>query len=380
MKAIVNGQIVTETGIIWDGVILLSGDTILKVGKASEVTIPDGVPKIDANGAYVGPGFVDIHVHAGGAYDLCFEPIQAAEYFLCHGTTTLLATTSYNMPYNTFLDAIRSVKTAMEKTPVIKGLYLEGPYMNPKYGARADLNPWRGPIDETQFHALVDEAGEDAKVWAIAPEREGIISFLEYARKVNPEVVFAVGHSEATPAQIRALGKYKPTLQTHSTNATGRLPVPGGTRGIGPDEYCFCEPDVYTELISDSCAVHVSAEMQQLLLHNKGVHRVVLITDSTSPANENPPELAHVTDLNFDHLGGLSGSRMTMEQACRNIMQSSNCGIAQAFLMASTNPAKVIGLGDEIGSIAPGKKADLVFVDDKFCVKSVILGGKRCEF
>ncbi|MBR4030851.1 MAG: amidohydrolase family protein, partial [Clostridia bacterium] len=260
---------------------------------------------------------------------------------------------------------------------VIKGFYFEGPFINVKYGCNSDLNPWSPDnIPEEQYKAFVDEAGTYAKVWITAPERADIKGFAEYARKVNPEVVFAVGHSEATPMQIRAMGKYRPTLQTHSMCATGRVPVCGGTRGYGPDEYCFKESEVYTELICDSLGIHVHPEMQQLLIHNKGIDKVILVTDSTMDDCENPPELAHITDLNFDHNGGLAGSRLTMDQACKNIMTNTNCGIAQAFLMASTNPAKAIKMDEEIGSIDIGKKADLVFVDDKFNVKQVMSEGK----
>lgn len=100
-----------------------------------------------------------------------------------------------------------------------------------------------------------------------------------------------------------------------------------------------------------------------------------MITDSTNSDSPNPPHLAHIRDLNFDHNGGIAGSKMTMDLACRNIMTNTNCGIAQAFLMASTNPARVIGMDEEIGSVAVGKKADLVFVDDKFTIKNVLLQG-----
>ena len=85
-------------------------------------------------------------------------------------------------------------------------------------------------------------------------------------------------------------------------------------------------------------------------------------------------------DLSFNDLGRLAGSKLTMEKACRNIMSHTNCGIAQAFVMASLNPAKVIGMDDKIGSIEPGKIADLVFVDDKFNVSKVMLNGEICEF
>ena len=86
--------------------------------------------------------------------------------------------------------------------------------------------------------------------------------------------------------------------------------------------------------------------------------------------------MAHITDLNFDHNSDLCGSRLTLDQACKNIMEATNCGIAQAFLMASTNPSKVVGMYDEIGSIAPGKDADLVFVSDRFQVKRVLVAGE----
>jgi N-acetylglucosamine-6-phosphate deacetylase len=159
-------------------------------------------------------------------------------------------------------------------------------------------------------------------------------------------------------------------------NATGRLPAPGGTRDFGPDEYCFKELDVYCELISDSIGIHVNREMQQLLVHVKGYQRVILITDSTSFNNPTPEKYKNVTDINFDKWGGIAGSKLTLDVACRNVMSHTNCGIAQAFCMASTNPAKLMGIYDERGSVAKGKIADLVFVDDMFNVKCVMLDGE----
>ena len=136
------------------------------------------------------------------------------------------------------------------------------------------------------------------------------------------------------------------------------------------------DPDIYTEMISDSCGIHVSAEIQRMVLHCKGTERVVLITDGTDSRGENPEGLKHITDLNFNERGDLSGSKLTMDMACRNIMTHTNCGIAQAFLMAARNPARAIGMDDEIGTIEVGKKANLVFVDHKFNVDTVILEGQ----
>ncbi len=379
-KAITNCQIVLENGILWDAVLLISDDKIAAFGTARETEIPDGAEIIDAEGAYVGPGFVDIHVHGGGEADTYDDPVKAANHFLRHGETSILATPSYDLNKDEFIASVRTIKENLTKAKNIKGINFEGPYTNPKYGSHAYMNPWRKPISEEDYKPIVDEAGSLALIWSIAPELEGLIPFLEYARSVNPSTIFSLGHSEATPDEIRALGKFKPRLMTHTMNATGRLPVYGGTRSYGPDEYILKETDVYAELISDSLAIHVKPEMQRFIIKGKGIDKMILITDSTYYDNTPPEHLKHVTDLNFDDHGGIAGSKMTMDLACRNIMTHTSCGICEAFLMASRNPARLLGLDNEIGSIEVGKTADLVIVTDRFDVKKVILGGELCNF
>lgn len=378
--AIINAQVVLETGIIWDGALLLADDKIAAYGKMRDMEIPEGVEIIDAAGKYVGPGFVDLHVHGGDGYSTCYNPVEAAEFFLRHGTTSLLSTPDYHMNLETYFKVIDTIKEAMPKAKTIKGIYMEGPYTNPLYGSHSDTNPWRFGVNPDEYKPLVDALGDLALVWTVAPEREGIADFIEYARKVNPKTVIAYGHTIATWQEMVALEKFKPTLATHCMNATKKKVKDGSVRSSGVDEYTFQNPDMYAELISDSCCIHVNREMQQLLLHYKGYDKVVLITNSTVHNNPNPERLAHVKDLNFDPRGEIVGSKMTMDQACRNIMAHTSCGIAKAFIMASRNPARVIGLDDKIGTITVGKTADLVIVDDKFNVEKVILGGKLCNF
>ena len=379
MVYIHNAKVVLETGILFDGAILLDGDRIAQVGERREVEIPDGCEMIDAQGAYVGPGFVDIHVHGGNGYMFDTDPLQAAEHFVRNGETTVLATLYYNLSKEGFLDSIKKVQAAMAAGgagDVIAGIYMEGPYMNPKFGAMPERNKWKGAITEEAYKEVVDTVGTDAYIWSVAPEREGIEEFVKYAGKVNPHAVFAVGHSEATPAQVRKMKRYGLCLQTHCMDATGNYSEWVGTRGAGPDEACLTDPDMYAELICDSGAVHVNKDLINLIVRTKGVDKVVLITDSFVSDLPAPEKLKHITDLIFDENCWLSGSKLTMNVACRNIMSHTNCGIAQAFLMASRNPARVIGLDHEIGTIEEGKLANLVFVDDVFNVKQVILGGK----
>lgn len=377
-----NAKLVLETGIIWDGVLQTEGDRIAAYGDRTEIEIPEGAEVVDARGLYVGPGFVDIHVHGGGGAVFTGDTEAAVRHFLKAGETTVLPTLYYDLSKEGFLQAIekiRSVKETSETGGAIGGIYMEGPYMNPKYGAMSDENKWRGKIREEDYRELVDAAGDLARVWAVAPEREGIESFLKYAKSVNPGVMFSVGHSEANPTQIRRLKKYGIGLQTHCMDATGRLTTWEGTRGCGPDEYCMADSDMYAEVICDSLGVHVNPELLKMIVSIKGIDRIVLITDSFVSDKQPPKGLEHVTDLVFDSNGGLNGSKLTMNVACRNMMTHTNCGIAQAFLMASRNPARAAGLDHEIGTIEAGKKANLVFVDDMFQVDTVILGGRICH-
>ena len=112
-----------------------------------------------------------------------------------------------------------------------------------------------------------------------------------------------------------------------------------------------------------------------MLLKVKGADRLILITDSFPSTEQGPEELRYITDLVFDANGLLNGSRLTMDAACRNMVMHTGCSITEAFWLASRNPARMIGMDKEIGTIEPGKKANLVFMDDAFHVKKVMLDG-----
>ena len=375
MLCIKNARIIREHDILENGVIVIDGEKIVFVGTADKANIPHNAEIIDAKGLYVGPGFVDIHVHGGDKYMFHSEPSKAAEHFLSHGETTVLATLYYDLEKEKFLEAIDGVKSAMAKKGNIGGIYMEGPYMNPKYGASPEKNKWKGEIKFEDYRALVDRAGDDVKVWAIAPEREGIEPFMAYAKEVKDDVIFAVGHSEALPSEIDALKKYGIKIQTHCMNATGRINEGGGVRGTGPDEACLLDDDMYAEVICDSLAIHVKPEIIKLIVKIKGIDKVILISDSFVSNEPNPEEYKKVKDLSFDANGNLSGSKLTLDAAARNFIKHTGMSITDAFLTASANPAKAVGIFDEVGSVSVGKYANLVFVDEDINVKNVILKG-----
>ena len=381
MIAIKNATLVMRDHLIPDAVILLENGVIRDFGPMRKLSVPEGCEVIDAEGLYVGPGLVDIHTHAGGGHWFYDEPVPAARFNLEHGTTSLLATLYFNMPQAELVEQAKVVQAAM-KTPEaanIAGFYMEAPYMNPKFGADRENNPWKGPIRKEEYQPVIDQVGTDAKVWVVAPERENIEQFVLNALAANPTVKFSVGHSEASPQQIEALIPYGLCIGTHHTNATGTIVNYPECRGVCVDECVNYNNDLYAEIISDSLGIHVDPYMQRLIRKIKGDDRIILITDQTAYNDPPPPGFEHITDLFFspraDGTTDISGSKLTLDVACRNWMKHTGASLVDAFRCASYNPARAVGFTDR-GEIAVGKRADLIITDHKMNVSTVIIDGK----
>ncbi len=377
MIAIKNATLVMKDHLIPEAVLLIEDGKIADFGEMRTMSIPTGCEVIDAQGLYVGPGLVDIHNHAGGGHWFYDEPIEAAQFNLQHGTTSVLATLYFNMNGQQLVEQAITVQNAM-KTPEganIAGFYMEAPYMNPKFGADRENNPWKGPICKEEYQPVIDQVGTDAKVWVVAPERENIEQFVLDARKNNPTVRFSVGHSEASPQQIEALIPYGLCIGTHHTNATGDLPKYPECRGVCVDETVNYNNAIYAEMICDSRGIHVDPYMQRLIRKIKGEDRLILISDSCVFDGPTPEGYDGVTDLCFDFEGETAGSKLTLEVACRNMMKHTGASIVDVFRYASTNPSNAVGFTDR-GLIAKGYRADLVICDHQMNIKTVILKGE----
>lgn len=378
MKAIVNTKLVLEDGIVWDGALTFEGDRIIRCGWAADVEIPADAQIIDARGLYTTPGFVDVHNHGGNGSWFYQEPERAAEFFLAHGETTILPTLYFNLDRETMMAGAERIRRASQNGVgrVIAGLYMEGPYMNTKYGSDNNNIKWKEEIDPAEYALLVDTLGDFVKVWCIAPERPGIESFMQFALSVNPNVVFSVGHSVASPEQIYALKRYGLVNETHHANNGAPKGLARGTKGVGPDEVCLYDSDFYAEMICDSQAIHVRPFMQRLVIRIKGTDRVILITDSCPFDGQAREGVAQAQDLGYDSEGHLAGSKITMDQACRNLMKHTAYGLCHAIKFATINPARMARLDREVGSLEPGKKANLLIMDDMVRIQSVFLEGE----
>ena len=377
MTAIINATVVMYDHYVPNGIILIENDVIKAVGKMKDVAIPSGAEIIDANGLYVGPGLIDIHTHAADNKWIFTEPEETSRYLLNHGVTSVLPALYYSLSKDAYLTAIDAILDCNKKGlfPNFAGFYMVGPYLNPNFGCDREKNTWKGAIKREDYMPIVDKAVPYTKVWCISPERENIEMFVDDVRAKNPNAVFAVAHSEATPEQIHRFIPKGLKIGTHHTNATGTIFKYSEVRGVCVDEVVNYSRDIYAEIISDKMGLHVDPYMQRLVRRIKGDDRIILIADQFVCDGPIPKGYEEATDIHFDHAGEIAGSNLTLDVACQNFITHTGCSICDAFKFASYNPAKAVGLND-LGEIRVGAIANLIIIDDKFNVKKTILKGE----
>ena len=382
MKAIINTKLLLEDSIIFDGAITFENGRIVSLGKQKDVPIPPDAEIIDAHGLYTAPGLIDIHNHGGPDFLFHENPAPCCDFFLRHGQTTVLPTFYCNLTAEQMTDGLQKLQSIehVGAGRIIGGLYMEGPYMG-GFGSNQNSILWGGEICREEYLPLIREIGSYAKIWAIDPARPGITQFRQDVLAINPDAIFTMGHSHATASQCRSVERYNLKLQTHhgdSGKAPGRAQ---GTVGAGCDEYALYDPDIYTELICDENGIHQDADMMKLLLRTKGVECVILITDHMADKdhfkNNEAEGILYGPDLNYDYEGHLAGSHLTLDNACRNLMAHTGCGLCQAIRMASLNPARLLGMDTEIGSLKVGKKANLILIDDMVRIEKMFFEGEE---
>lgn len=317
--------------------------------------------ELDCGEDYISPGFVDIHCHAGGDWWAYENPEKMARYHLRHGTTGLLCTLYRDVPREKIFRTAEKVKELMQAGSNILGLHLEGPYLNPEYGS-GSVGCAGEKVDPKQYLPLADTGV--IRQWTFAPEVEGTDVFLKDI--VSRGIVPAIGHSSASPGQIAAAEKGGARIVTHLFDATGTSISPTRYDGtIEPSFNCgalICE-HLYYEIICDRGGVHVRPELLKLAVKTVGIDRIVGVTDAcTGDPEEN-------ADVNFVN-GELMGSKLTMESVARNFY-ALGFSVPEIFRMVSFNPAKAIGMENEIGSLAIGKRADLLVLDENLNLKNV---------
>ncbi|NLB41024.1 MAG: amidohydrolase family protein [Clostridiales bacterium] len=368
MKAIINANVVLEDSILEDGVILVENDVIKQVGKKGQVSIPENCDILDAKGLFVGPGFVDIHCHAGGDVWAHEDPEKMARFQLSGGTTSLNCTIFHDIGEEVAIQAMRKIRKTIESNVPgnIVGVHFEGPFMNPKYGANKHTIR---PVDKREYNRFLDEFSDLITMWTIAPEIEGAREFITDVHAAG--IPLSIGHSEASPEDVFWAVDNGVSICTHILNATGCSISPtrwGGTKEVGFDDAVMLCDNVYCELINDSEGIHVRPEMGRLVVKTVGIDYVVAVTDACTGSVDD-------TDVNLVN-GALYGSKLRMFQAARNFKNNTLLEMVDVFKVCSRNPARAIKIDEQVGTIELGKKANFVVVDDDYNISKVILDGK----
>ena len=377
--AIIHANIVLKDHYIPDGILLIEDGIIQDFDEMRHLPIPEGYEVLDAGGNWLGPGFIDIHTHASDVKFFTDDPISCAKHHLKHGTTSVYPALYFSMNTEQYVKAVNQMKDAMKQDggKNIRGVYMEGPYLNPKFGCDKEHCPWKGDVDKAAYQPVIDAAADMALVWALAPERGGILDFVKDVRKANPDAVFSCAHSEASPEQVEALMPYGLRIGTHHTDATGGPQVYPDPEivCVGVDEAVNMNDDIWAELICDSRGIHVAPYMLRLVRKIKGENKIILISDAYAADGPVPEGYDDPYDINFDITGEIAGSKLTLDVAMHNMMVHTGASVVDVFRYATVNPARATRITDR-GEIKKGLKADLVICDGDIHVKKVLMAGE----
>ena len=347
-------------------------------GAHHRVQQPDTI--IDAQGMIILPGFIDVHTHGGGGYNLhttsADEIRDFARWAPSTGVTSFLIAVvgvPGSIPIEQLQAAVEALEACGEGAEPL-GIHLEGPYINvAKRGAHPPA--WLRVPDESETETLLALSKGHLRLITIAPELPGAATMIR--RLVEAGVTVSMGHTDATYEQAQEAIELGVTHVTHCFNAMRPLLH----RAPGPLAALAGANQVRGELIADGVHVHPAA--MHALVKMLGPERTVVITDALAGAGlddatfEFAGQPAHVVH-GAAHLedGTITGSVLTMDQALRNILSMTGVTLSQAAGMLTFNPASSAQVAGRKGCLQAGYDADLTIFDQSMTLQATICRGK----
>ena len=342
---------------------------------------------IDLKGGFLAPGFIDLHIHGAMGADTMDATEQAfrtiTEFHLRGGTTSLTLTT-LTAPESDILRVLKTVQPFHNRSigtgARIVGVHVEGPFIaigkagaqDPKYIRNPTPREWKKYL---RFGKLVTEM-------TFAPENPGSIALIKALRKNG--TIASGGHTDASDKHLIPALQAGLNQATHTFNAMSTIVKVGPYWLAGMIEFTMARDEIMAELIADG--VHVPPILMRMLINAKGRDGVVIITDATLGAGLPPGTKFTLLGVSARTTGqvaemddgtGLAGSTLTMIEGVQRVHQLAGEPLVDAVRMATLNPAKQLGREKEFGSLAAGKRADLVWFDDKFRVRGVWIDGEE---
>ncbi|MFE6624271.1 N-acetylglucosamine-6-phosphate deacetylase [Streptomyces sp. NPDC057740] len=358
------------TGTVKDAQVIIEGTRIT-------ATAPENAHRIALDGHYVIPGFVDIHNHGGGGASFTSgtpdDVLKGIHTHRLHGTTTLVASTvTGDMD---FLTRRAGLLSELAEQGDVAGIHFEGPFISPcRKGAHSEAL-LRDP-DPAEVRKLIDAARGHATMVTLATELPGGLDSVRLLAEHG--VIAAIGHTDATYEQTVEAIEAGATVATHLFNAMPPL----GHREPGPIAALLEDERVTVELINDGTHLHPAA--LELAFRHAGADRVAFITDAMDAAGFGDgrymlgPLEVEVADgvARLVEGGSIAGSTLTLDRAFKRAVTIDRLPVEDAVAALSVNPARLLGRYDRIGSLEPGKDADLLVLDADFDLKGVMRRGE----
>ena len=373
---ITNGKIVLSDSVVCGKYLTFDSDSGKIIGIVDE--LPVGAEIIDAEGNYVAPGLIDIHIHGYLGEDTCDakpDGIRKMAYGVAkNGVTSFLPTTMTVSKSEIIaaLDAVRSVKEESKKWEgaEILGVHAEGPFINPsKKGAQAEENILKPDAD------FILENADIIKSVTLAPEMDEDHACIKKL-VAESDVLISMGHTDAKFEEAMSAVRDGVNHATHLFNAMSAL----AHRNPGVVGAALASDNVSVEVIADT--FHINPGLYSIVAKIKG-GKMILITDCTRaggmPDGEydlggQPIFLKGIECRLAD--GTIAGSVLKLNCAIKNVLDNTSLPVNEIFNMASLNPAKAIHCDDHIGSLEAGKDADIIIADNNINIIRTIKKGK----
>ena len=381
-----NGRIILADRILDGYSVIVEDGVISEVTRGN--TAADKV--VDLGGRYLAPGFIDMHTHGAGGHDFMDGTEEAIKgacmTHLSHGTTSIVPTTltCLNGELFNFFEVYRKVKADWHEGPNLLGIHLEGPFFNAAQAGAQDPKFLQLPTREN-FMPILEAGGADIMRISVAVELEGALELGEELKKRG--VIAAIGHSDATYAEVAKAVEAGYSFVTHLYSGMSALHRVGPYRVLGVVESAYLFDELGVEIISDG--KHLPPELLRLIVKNKGIDNICLITDSMRGAGMpegSRPKLGSLTNgqetlirdgvAMMPDLKAFAGSVCTTDRCVRTMYKLAGVSMPDAVRMMTANPARVLGIDGSKGTIAKGMDADLVVFDEDINISSVYVGGE----
>jgi N-acetylglucosamine-6-phosphate deacetylase len=380
-------RVVLPGQVIERGAVLIEDGHIAAVLPVAAADKSQQVEQIDLAGLKLFPGFIDVHIHGAVGVDTMVATAadlgRVSQFLATRGVTGWLPTLvpashdEYELAINAIAEAMRAQQDEERlgsRGARILGVHYEGPFVNAtQCGAlhKQFFRSFSGPADLDDLATLDAERG--IHLITLAPEIDGGIELVRELRSRG--WIVSLGHTRASIEQLDRAAAAGARHMTHFMNAMAPL----HHRAPGPVGWGLMRDDVTCDIIADG--VHLDRDMLRLLLKLKGADRLSLISDAVAAAGmgdgayEIWGERITVKDGRTSNVHGtIAGSVITMPDAAR-MMLSVGASESEVARMAATNPARLLGIDQDYGSIEVGKRADLVAVDSDGEVALTVVGG-----